>query len=146
MIKIVSGFCNVPVLQKNGGIRYELKGAKDGPLSLPAELEARLVRRGAAVYVSEEIPADLPNEPAGGYDGTPIGFEDVPPEDYTPEEPAEAEKPLEEMSAKELHAMGEEMGLTFKHNASKVHMIAAIREVLEDTEDGPVFDASEAVM
>ena len=60
-------------------------------------------------------------------------------------ERAEAEKSIEDMTAKELRQLGAEYGLTFKGNASKSDMIEAIKAEWPVDEDAPTFDAAEAV-
>lgn len=158
MIKMISGVYGMPVLNGKGEtVSVKRVGPEYGPFTLSAEQEARLVSRGVAVCVEpvvtheqadymEDISDDTDEEEAG--DIGPIGFDDVPEEG----EEAEAEPiPLDELSAKELRAMGAEYGLTFKGNASKAYMIDAIAaaqaiEAADDGEDAPTFDASEAVL
>lgn len=55
------------------------------------------------------------------------------------------EKPLEDMTAKELRAYGAELGLEFAANAKKADMIAAIQEAEDDGEELPEIDPAEAV-
>ena len=107
---------------------------EDGPFSLPAQEEARLVERGVAEYVGESAqPADAPV------------------------------KPMEDMTLAELRAMGKEYGLTFKVGMTKAAMVEAIKAEIEkeqeqaseepedieddteDVEDAPTFDPAEAV-
>lgn len=145
MIQMIAGVFG---LQVNGIVKAMDKNC--GPFEASPEQEARLIRLGLAVAVD---------------DGTPIGFDEVPPMEDEDEEPAEdaveddeeeqeADAPvdLNELTAKELREIGKEYGLTFKANASKATMIseieAAQREdaVEDDGEPAPAFDASEAVM
>lgn len=136
MIKMIAGVFGLPV---NGVVKAMDKNS-DAFTASP-EQEARLVRMGLAEYVT---------------DGTPIGFDEAP-DDLTEAEALET--PLEDMSAKELRALGKEYGLTFKVGMSKAEMVAALDahiaeniadgvEIDEDEaadEDAPTFDASEAV-
>lgn len=94
------------------------KTVKDEPFALTAEQEARLVSRGVAEYVGAAPVDELP------------------------------EKPLEDMTAKELRAYGAELGLEFAANAKKAEMIAEIQEAQEAEDDGeplPDIDPAEAV-
>lgn len=136
MIKMIAGVFGLPV---NGVVKAMDKNSDAFEAS--PEQEARLVQMGLAEYVT---------------DGTPIGFDEAP-DDLTEDEAPET--PLEDMSAKELRALGKEYGLTFKVGMSKAEMVAALDahiaeniadgvEVDEDEavyEDAPTFDASEAV-
>ena len=76
---------------------------------------------------------------------------EVEPEQAEPElndeEQAEPEKPLEDMTAKELREICAEYGLTLKGNASKAEMVKAIKAAwpVPADEDAPTFDAAEAV-
>lgn len=154
MIKIICGVY--------GGVDG-MKRPGDKPFSLPPAEEARLVARKVAVYVNEpatEAPQDEDEQPESNHeqqdedDGTPIGFDEMPPEDFTEDDEDEAEVmdeiiDLETLTGKELREMGAEYGLTFKANAKKADMIAAITaaqiKLAEDVGDAPTFDASEAV-
>lgn len=136
MIKIISGVYGY--LDKNGCVKP--KTEKDGSFSLSEEQEARLVGLGVAEYVNTQ---DTVKEPETEPDG--------------------AEKPLEEMTAKELREIGKEMGYSFKVGLTKAEMIECIKhgppdaaapeDTDEDTEDDgdddgetmPNFDPSEAV-
>ena len=150
MIEIISGVY--------GGVGGPKKPG-DGAFSLPAKEEARLVRRGVARYVNEVAAEPAPVEPVlgdtvGGEELMdnigPIGFDDVPPEDYPGADVEEVD--LESLSAKELRELGAQYGLTFKGNASKAYMIEAITAELSKLKDdtdygpGPDFDPSEAVV
>ena len=158
MIEMIAGVYGLRVKigkQADGAdkIRVKAMGPNDGPFSISPEQEARLVDAGLARYVTE--PVEDPNVS----DGAPIGFDEMPPDDFDTEaagaveevEEAEAH-PIEELSAKELRALGKEYGLSFKANASKVSMIDAIKAALADdaedepAEDAPKFDPSEAVL
>lgn len=99
-------------------------GPDDGPFELTPEREAELVAQGNAEYV---------------VDAAPIGFDEQPPE-----------KPIEEMTAKELREIGKEMGYTFKIGMTKAEMIECIKHgppdaEADDGDDAPTFDATEAV-
>lgn len=136
MIKIISGVYGY--LDKNGCVKP--KTEKDDPFSLTKEQEARLVGLGVAKYVNTPETVKEPET-----------------------EPDGAEKPLEEMTAKELREIGKEMGYSFKVGLTKAEMIECIKhgppdavapeDTDEDTEgdaddDGeplPDFDPAEAV-
>ena len=137
MIRLISGVYG----GKNG-----LKRPGDGAFSLPADEEARLVACKVAVYVNAPI-ADSENDYVS--DGAPIGFDEIPPEDFDEAEVVEEPIDLESLSAKDLRTIGAEYGLTFKANAKKVDMIEAITAaqaaLANDGEDAPSFDAAEAV-
>lgn len=133
MIRIIKG--TYGYMNENGVVKP--KTAKDEPFSLSAEQEARLVGLGVAVYVDEKPAKAEPEE--------------------TAEESlavADEEKPMEDMTAKELRELGKEYGLTFKVGLTKADMIKAIQaewpqptEDEEETDDepAPTFDAAEAV-
>lgn len=146
MIEIICGVYG----GKNG-----LKRPGDEPFSLSPAEEARLVARKVARYVDQpkqndaeddaEADAELTDYEA---DGTPIGFDETPPEDFDEAEAVEEIVDLESLSANELRTIGMGYGLTFKANAKKNTMIDAIvaaQAELADSEDAPVFDAAEAV-
>ena len=146
MIEIISGvYGGVGGLKKHG----------DGAFSLSPTEEARLVRRGVARYVNEVAADPAPVEPVlgdtlGG-DSGPVGFDDMPPDDYPGADVVVEEVDLESLSAKELRELGAQYGLTFKGNASKAHMIEEINARLSEMDDtdygpGPDFDPSEAVV
>lgn len=142
MIEMISGVCGSPK-----GLMHPGSGA----FSLAPDEEARLVRRGVAVYVQEIV--EEANAPADESDDLedaigPIGFDELP-------ETVEVEEvDLSTLSAKELREVGQEYGLTFKGNASKAEMIREIEaaqaaesaEIAEDGEPAPEFDAAEAVV
>lgn len=154
MIQMICGVFGLPV---TNGDRKTVKAMnKDsGPFEAGEEQEKRLVALGIAEYV---------------YDATPIGFDETPPVDPNVDSDEETGEDdfdddaeideaevmeeivdLEALTANELRKIGEEYGLTFKSNAKKSEMVAAITaaqaEVAEDEESEPVptFDASEAV-
>ena len=137
MIQMIRGVTSIPV---DGILKRMDKNS--GPFDAAPEQEERLIRLGMAVRVD---------------DGTPIGFDETPPEDDADldeddvdvAEVEEEEIDLETLSAKELRELGAEYGLTFKANASKASMLEAIRNASETEDDGepaPTFDASEAVL
>lgn len=142
MIKMISGVCGSP-----NGLMHPGSGA----FSLAPEEEARLVRRGVAVYVQEiveepDAPADESEDLADAIG--PIGFDDLP-EEVEVDEVEEVD--LASLSAKELREVGREYGLTFKGNASKAEMIREIEdaqanEIASGGYPAPEFDAAEAVV
>ena len=84
---------------------------EDGPFSLSAQEEARLVARGVAEYVGEPV------QPASASAAAPI-------------------KPMEDMTLVELRAMGKEYGLTFKVGMTKTAMVEAIKaEITQEQAD-----------
>lgn len=124
------------IRMKSGVYGKKMIRPEDGPFSLSAKEEARLVERGVAEYVGESV--------------------------YPPTVPAdEPVKPMEDMTLAELRAMGKEYGLTFKVGMTKAAMVEAIKaeimaeqapqepEDIEDdadeVEDAPTFDPAEAV-
>lgn len=133
-----------------------LKRPGDKPFSLSPAEEARLVARKVAAYVNE--PASDAHDTEDDFsiedDAAPIGFDEMPPEDFSEDGEDEAEIveeiiDLETLTIKELREMGEAYGLTFKANTKKADMIAAItaaQSPLDDDEDAPTFDAAEAVL
>lgn len=147
MIKIICGVYG----GKNG-----LKRPGDKPFSLPPAEEARLVARKVAAYVNEPASDvyDTENDFSIEDDAAPIGFDEMPPEDFSEDGEDEAEIveeiiDLETLTIRELREMGEAYGLTFKANTKKADMIAAItaaQSQMEDGEDAPTFDAAEAVL
>lgn len=159
MIEMIAGVFGLPVKQPDGKSRVVAKGPNDGPFNAEPEQEARLVAMKLAKYVGQSKVEDEQDETEDEHtecdtdDGAPIGFDDMPPEDFD-EDAEEAEEPvdLETLTAKELREIGKEYGLTFKANDKKDAMIAAIiaaqAEAIEDedAEDAPGFDAAEAVL
>lgn len=119
MIKIIAGVYGHYV-----GGKVIARDATSAPFELTAEQEARLVGLGIAQYVDAPvIPAEIGEE--------------------------EGEKPLEEMTAKELAELGAEYGLEFKKGTKKADMIAAIKEAEAPIEDGlaaPDLDPAAAVV
>ena len=129
MIKMIEGTYGLEL--PNGVVKPMDRNS--GAFKLTKEQEERLVKLGRAKYV-EEVAEDATTPD--------IENEDAPAEDAD----------LDKMNAKELRAFGKEHGLSFGVGISKAEMIAAIREalaedaeVIEDDEDAPEFDASEAV-
>ena len=141
MIQMICGVFGLPVTV---GERKTVKAMdKDsGPFEAGEEQEKRLVALGIAEYV---------------YDATPIGFDETPPSDFDDDAEIDEAEVMEEivdletLTANELREIGKEYGITFKTNAKKSEMVAAITaaqaEVAEDEENepAPTFDASEAV-
>ncbi len=154
MIKMIVGVYGLRVVSgkdADGNPKYRVKGMgpNDGPFSVDAAEEARLVNLGIAEYVASAPVVEEQN--ASEYSDAPIGFDETPPEDDG--EDAVDEVELEELTAKELREVGMQYGLTFKANASKATMIEAIKAAQseddfaeDDGEDAPSFDASEAVL
>ena len=133
MIKMKTGTFGLPV---NGIVKAMTKDS--GPFKASEEQEARLVKLGLAEYVGE-TPVEIPNGQ---------------PDEVETEEDEAPVKPLEDMTANELRALGKEYGLTFKAGTTKAEMVEAIKaecpvpadEATEDDGEGaPTFDASEAV-
>jgi len=99
------------------GNAYDLIKAGDPPIEVDDNLAYRLVDKGVAEYAA--------------------------PTHEAPQE-AEEETRLEDMSAKELRALGKQYGLTFTAKSAKAEMIEAILEAMP--QDAPEFDAAEAVL
>lgn len=128
MIKIVKG-----IYGYWNGHMVTPKTEKDGPFSETPEQEERLVNLGIAVYV-DETP-ELAS----------INSEDA------------STVMLEDMTLKELKAFAEPYGVKYKVGTSKGEFIKAIKqamndlpnaelEMIEDVEEPPEFDATEAVL
>ena len=159
MIQMKAGVYGLPVMQPNGKIRIVGKGPNDGPFSVDPEREAELVKKGIARYVEQHQEEGKQHDPDHEQnqeenDGTPIGFDEMPPEDFVEDAEDEADVveeiiDLETLTVNELRELGKEYGLTFKANTKKADMIEAITEaqaqIAEDGEDAPTFDAAEAV-
>ena len=130
MIQIIRGVYGHYITDaKTGKTRVVARDCHSDPIELTPEQEARLVSQGVARYVAEA------NNVAA-----PIGFDDA---------PEEAEKPMEDMTAKELRELGKEYGLTFKAVMTKAEMVEALRGEWPqeaEAEDAPTFDAAEAVL
>ena len=147
------------------------KRAGDKPFSLSSAEEARLVKMGVAAYVDKPIEPpeqDDPNmDPVGDLagdsvdNGAPIGFDEMPPEDFDEDEMPDGVIGIPEysvdMKVSELREIGNLCGLTFKVGMSKQEMVDALdahieanmvddEEIIDtDPEDAPTFDAAEAV-
>lgn len=140
MIKMIRGVFGLPV---NGIVKAMDKNS--GAFQASAEQEERLVKLGLAVRVDAVEQQDIPDEVPED-DGTPIGFDEMPPLPEIPEYNAD-------MKADDLRKIGAQFGLTFKVGMKKTDMVAALdahfeAEPAEDVdadEDAPVFDAAEAV-
>jgi hypothetical protein len=147
MIKMVRGVFGLSI---DGIVKAMDKNS--GAFVAGAEQEERLIRLGLAVRVEDN------NEPAPVEDevdtDSPIGFDEMPPEDAEIDETEAVEEivDLDSLSAKELREIGKQYGLTFKVGTTRVDMIAAITNAQteavedEDGEPAPVFDATEAVL
>lgn len=146
MIEMIAGVFGLPIKKDGHKTRIIGKGPNDGPFSAAPEQEERLVNLGLARYVSEH-PAEDEGEAVA--DISPIGFDETPPEDFDDAEVAEEIVDFETLTAKELREIGKEYGLSFKANAKKVDMIAAIEAAQAEIDDGepaPDFDPAEAVV
>ena len=136
MIKIINGVYGMKV-----GNRVVPVTEKDGPIELAPEKEARLVKKGVAVYV--DLPAD---------DASPFIPEET--EDKLPDN-AETGRELpeynEDMTREQLNKIALEYGIEDPQKArNKAELISWLDEVvdgeLDDDEDmPPVFDATDAV-
>lgn len=139
------------------GAKDGMKRASDGPFTLSAEEEARLVERGVAEYVA--TTDDPAPDPELEREQEPV----LAPEENAPVPATEDDKtPHAGMTVKELREIAKERGVSFKVGMTKPEMVAAIMaaqnppepvedEVAEDVtetepdEDAPTFDAAEAV-
>ena len=145
MIKMIRGVFGLPV---NGIVKA--MDNKSGAFNAGAEQEERLVRLGLAVKVEAADSEPAPVETVDT--DTPIGMDEMPPEDFDEAEADEEIVDLESMSVKELREIGKQYGLTFKVGMTKPEMIQAIVDAqaeaveVEDGEPAPVFDAAEAVL
>lgn len=137
MIKIINGVYGMKV-----GNRVVPVTEKDGPIELAPEKEARLVRKGVAVYV--DLPAD---------DASPLIPEET--EDKLPDDNAETGKELleynEDMTREQLNKIALEYGIEEPQKArNKAELISWLDEIVDGELDGyedmpPVFDAADAV-
>ena len=139
MIKMIRGVFGLPV---NGIVVPKDKNSE--PFNASEEQEARLVKRGFAVYVDSVEGAD---------DSAPIDFDELP---ELPEGVTAIPEYNEDMKQSELREIGAMCGLTFKVGMTKKEMVAALdahieanmvdgEDFDEDDEEAPEFDASEAV-
>ena len=144
MIKMVRGVFGLPV---DGIVKAMDKNS--GPFEAGAEQETRLIRLGLAVRVEDGEPAPVEDDVDTD---APIGFDEVPPEDFDEGDAGDGPIDLETLNAKELREIGKQYGLTFKVGTTKDDMVAAITNAqaeaveVEDGEPAPVFDAAEAVL
>jgi len=137
VIKIINGVYGMKV-----GNRVVPVTEKDGPIELAPEKEARLVRKGVAVYV--DLPAD---------DASPLIPEET--EDKLPDDNAETGKELpeynEDMTREQLNKIALEYGIEEPQKArNKAELISWLDEIVDGELDGdedmpPVFDAADAV-
>lgn len=123
MIEMIAGVYGLPV--KNGNVKTIKGMSKDsGPFEAGTEQEARLVKLGMAVYVDKPVDNVEPPE---------LPADDIP--EYSMEN-----------TVKELRAIGERYGLTFKAGMTKTEMLAALDNAANPVdEEAPTFDAAEAV-
>lgn len=146
MIQMIAGTFGLPV---DGIVKAMDKNC--GPFEASPEQEARLIRLGLAV------PVD---------DGTPIGFDETPPEDDFEDDLPEGVGVIPEYSTKntkaELNLIALRCGITLDASMTKAEMVAALDAHIEanmvdgvditeddaedDGEPAPAFDASEAVL
>ena len=147
MIKMISGVFGLP--QADGSVKPMDKNSK--PFSTSKELEKKLVEKKRAVYVDTVEDVDT---------SAPIGFDETPPEEFEelpelPEGVTAIPEYSEDMKQSELREIGAMCGLTFKVGMTKKEMVAALDahieantvegDELEEEDDSPEFDASEAV-
>lgn len=134
-IKIIRGTYGYRA--KNGQI--EPKTKKDAAFSLTEEQEARLVKKGIAVYVgreegkTEEVAPEQHQDESSDVSGAPV------PGDL-------GEEQLEEMSYNDLKHLAKEMGLSA--SGTKEELMERIAEAEascsdEDGEEPPAFSAAE---
>jgi len=127
MIKIINGVYGMKV-----GNRVVPVTEKDGPIELAPEKEARLVKKGVAVYVDSPTTDDA------------FPFTPEEPEDKLPEY-------NEDMTREQLNKIALEYGIEDPQKArNKAELISWLDEIvdgeLDDDEDmPPVFDAADAV-
>ena len=144
MIKMIRGRFGWP--QEDGSVKPMDKDSD--AFSASKEQEERLVRDGFAVYVD------------GVDTSAPIGFDETPPEEFEelpelPEGVTAIPEYSEDMKQSELREIGAMCGLTFKVGMTKKEMVAALDahieantvegDELEEEDEAPEFDASEAV-
>ena len=144
MIKMIRGRFGWP--QEDGSVKPMDKDS--GAFSASKEQEERLVRDGFAVYVD------------GVDTSAPIGFDETPPEEFEelpelPEGVTAIPEYSEDMKQSELREIGAMCGLSFKVGMTKKEMVAALDahieantvegDELEEEDEAPEFDASEAV-
>lgn len=166
MIQMKAGVYGLPVKQPNGNIRVVRMGPNDGPFSIDPERETLLVKKGHARYVEQiqdegEQPETDHEQIQDENDGAPIGFDEMPPEDFDEDDLPDGVIGIPEysvdMKASELREIGKLCGLNFKVGMSKQEMVDALDAHIEanmvdddefidaDPDDAPTFDASEAV-
>lgn len=136
MIQIKCGTC---------GTSKGYKTVADGPLSLPAAEEKRLVQRGVAEYMTRPIIGpDMPTVmPAGGSE-LPGKPEDTPGTDPASEAAAGGEEDgadevtrLEKLPKADLEAMARDLGVD-SSKAKNKHELAVLIAAADEPEDGSV--------
>lgn len=126
MIKIINGVYGMKV-----GNRVVPVTEKDDPIKLAPEKEARLVKKGVAVYVDSPTTDDA------------FPFTPEEPEDKLPEY-------NEDMTREQLNKIALEYGVEDPQKArNKAELISWLNEIVggehEDEDMPPVFDAADAV-
>ena len=126
---------------------------KNGPQTLPPEVEARLVLEGAAEYVHPAPEKSRKGVATPPEDKIDKGEGDNPPDN---DPPPEKQKPAPDkpqynidMKAAELRELLEECKLTYKVGMSKADMVAALDEYFTDAGDNeppPVLGAEDPVI
>lgn len=134
MIRIICGTC---------GTTQGYKTAADGPITLPAAEERRLVLRGVAEYETRPIigPNTTPAPPPGGADA-PVVSQDTPGADPGTEAAVGGEEGgsdeiarLERMTKSDLENMARDMGLDVSGAKTK-HDLAVLIVTADEPEDG----------
>ena len=169
MIKMKSGTYGLP--DQNGTVKAMDKHS--APFALSPEKEARLVKLGIAEYVpvqvqaanAEPLPDGVVGIPEYSADLTVAQLQDIGEmagvtfaegltkaqmvevlDNHIAQHSAPVEKPIDDMTGKELRALGAVYGLEFAGNAKKADMIAQIQDAQAvEAEDAPAFDATQAV-
>lgn len=145
MIRIICGTC---------GTTQGYKTAADGPITLPAAEERRLVLRGVAEYETRPIigPNTTPAPPPSGAKG-PEASQDTPGADPATEAATGGEEggcadaevaKLERMSKADLEAMAADMGLDVSGAKTK-HDLAVLIAAADDGDNPPDLAAGDIV-
>lgn len=137
MIKIVNGVYGMKV-----GNRVAPVTEKDGPIELTPEKEARLVKKGVAVYVDKPTTDDALTCPQKGAES-----------DLSDKSEVERKLPKynEDMTREQLNKIALEYGIKEPQKArNKAELISWIDAAVngepdEDDDMPPVFDAADAV-
>lgn len=134
MIKIING-----VFGFNDGTGVTPKTPKDEPFVAPAEVEARLVKQGVAIYVDEVENALEENQEVkdfleGNTDNVPEGTTEI--------TDAEAEKELLVKQAKELGITGHVAGMKVETLKNKIAEALANKQEAEGEANAVVENAT----